>query len=194
MGDSYEKERYDRILTIPNVLSFFRLCLIPLFVWLYCIRQNFFWTAAVLALSGLTDVADGYIARRFNMVSALGKILDPVADKLTQGAMLFCLLTRFPFMALLLILFVMKEAFDAVTGILVVKKTKQVYGAEWHGKATTSMLYGMMFVHLVWYDIPVWISDFLTCLCIGMMMFSLFLYGRRNLAILVGNRNGEGGT
>ena len=90
-----KKPSEKRILTIPNILSFFRLCLIPLFVWLYCVKKDYMWTAIVLLLSGATDMADGYIARRFQMVSALGKVLDPIADKLTQGAMLLCLFTRF---------------------------------------------------------------------------------------------------
>ena len=83
-----------RILTIPNLLSFFRLCLIPVFMWLYCVEKNYLWTGIILILSGLTDTVDGIIARKFNMISDLGKVLDPIADKLTQAAMLFCLLTR----------------------------------------------------------------------------------------------------
>ena len=81
-------ERENRVYTIPNLLTFFRLCLIPILVWLYCAEENLLWTAAVLLLSGLTDVADGFIARQFHMGSKLGEVLDPVADKLTQGAML----------------------------------------------------------------------------------------------------------
>ena len=91
-------------ITIPNMLSVFRLILIPFFVYAYCVEQNFWKTAALLALSGISDTADGYIARRFNMVSDLGKIIDPVADKLTQAAMLLCLLTRYPLMLLPLLL------------------------------------------------------------------------------------------
>ncbi len=53
----------------------------------------------MLLLSGVTDLADGFIARHFHMISDLGKVLDPVADKLTQAAVLFCLITRFPFYA-----------------------------------------------------------------------------------------------
>ena len=87
-----------RIFTIPNLLSVFRLVLIPIFVWTYCVRRGYLVTAGILLLSGLTDIADGFIARRFHMVSALGMALDPIADKLTQAAMLFCLVTRFPLM------------------------------------------------------------------------------------------------
>ena len=83
-----------KIITIPNILSFFRLCLIPVIIWLYTVEKNDAAAGAVLILSGATDVADGFIARHFHMISDLGKVLDPIADKLTQAAMLFSLCTR----------------------------------------------------------------------------------------------------
>lgn len=91
----------DRIWTIPNILSIFRMVLIPVFVWTYCGLKNDLATALVLLLSGISDTADGIIARRFNMITTLGKAIDPVADKLTQIAMLLCLLTRFPSLIIL---------------------------------------------------------------------------------------------
>ena len=71
------EETTRRILTIPNLLSFFRLCLIPVFAWLYCVQKEYIWTGIVLVISGLTDTADGLIARHFHMTSDLGKVLDP---------------------------------------------------------------------------------------------------------------------
>ena len=72
-----ESPKNKQILTIPNLLSMFRILLIPLIVWLYCGRQDYPLAAWVLLLSGATDIADGFIARRFHMVSDLGKVLDP---------------------------------------------------------------------------------------------------------------------
>ena len=117
-----------KILTIPNLLSFFRLCLIPVFMWLYCVEKNYLWTGIILIISGLTDTVDGIIARKFNMISDLGKVLDPIADKVTQAAMLFCLLTRFPLMIAPLALMVVKEFFMGVTGLLVIQKTGKYLG------------------------------------------------------------------
>ena len=111
-------ERNKQILTIPNLLSAFRVLLVPLIVWLYCGMGNYPLTAWVLVLSGVTDIADGFIARRFHMVSDLGKVLDPIADKLTQTAALGCLLTRFPAIWWLLGVLVVKETVMAVTGLL----------------------------------------------------------------------------
>ena len=69
-----------KILTIPNILSLIRVCLIPLFVWLYLAQDDVLATAIVLLLSGLTDALDGVLARPFNLISDFGKALDPGAD------------------------------------------------------------------------------------------------------------------
>ena len=184
MNEQINTQKRNQILTIPNLLSFFRLCLIPLFVWLYCVKQAYIWTGTVLLLSGVTDLADGYIARKFHAVSDLGKVLDPVADKLTQAAMLLCLLSRFPLMWIPLVLMILKELFMALTGLLVIRKTGQVFGANWHGKAATCLLYAMMILHVVWAHIPDRISLFFIIACTLMMSVSLILYGIRNLQAL----------
>ncbi len=173
-----------RTLTIPNLLSLFRLCLIPVFMWLYCVEKNYLWTGIVLIISGLTDTVDGIIARKFNMISDLGKVLDPIADKVTQAAMLFCLLTRFPLMIAPLALMVVKEFFMGVTGLMVIQKTGKVFGADWHGKVNTWLLYAMMILHVFWYNIPDIVSKVLIGICVVMMLISLVLYGRHNLKAL----------
>lgn len=173
-----------KILTIPNLLSFFRLCLIPVFMWLYCVERNYLWTGIILIISGLTDTVDGIIARKFNMISDLGKVLDPIADKVTQAAMLFCLLTRFPLMIAPLALMVVKEFFMGVTGLLVIQKTGKVFVADWHGKVNTWLLYAMMIIHVFWYNIPDVVSKVLIGICVVMMLISLVLYGRHNLKAL----------
>lgn len=174
----------EQICTIPNLLSLFRIGLIPLFVWLYCVKQEFLWTGSILLLSGFTDLADGWIARRFHMISDVGKILDPIADKLTQGAILFCLISRFPLMLAALILLIIKELFIGVMGLLVIQRTGQVLGARWHGKIATCLLYTMMICHVVWPGIPVIFSNFTILFCIGMMTLSLILYGIQNAGAL----------
>ncbi len=111
-----------KIITIPNMLSFFRICLIPVIVWLYGVEHDYVWAGCILILSGITDIMDGYIARHFHMVSNLGKILDPIADKLTQGVLLICLVLQFHLMIVPLILLIAKEIYiwnDAAAYILV---------------------------------------------------------------------------
>ena len=86
MHKMFEKKN---LVTIPNMLSVLRMCMIGAIVWLYCFEQNYYAAISVLLLSGATDIADGFIARKFGMVSDFGKALDPLADKLTQIAVLF---------------------------------------------------------------------------------------------------------
>jgi len=142
------------------------------------------WAGSLLLLSGATDVVDGFIARKFNMISDLGKVLDPVADKLTQGAVLICLLGRFPLMALPLAMMVVKETFMSVTGLQVIRRTGKVISADWHGKVATLLLYGTMLTHIFWGDI----SDTQSALSIGatvvMIAISFWLYGRDNVNAL----------
>ena len=179
-----DKIPFGQIFTIPNLLSLFRLCLIPMFMLLYLREENYPATAGILILSGLTDIADGFIARRFHMTSDLGKVLDPTADKLTQLAMLICLLTRFPLMVWPLALLVLKETVDTVLGALVIRKTGIVCGAEWHGKAATCALFAAMVLHVLWFEIPTNLSLGLIILASVMQVLSMGLYLRRNLSLI----------
>ena len=86
------KERF----SIPNLMGYFRLLLIPVFCYLYLAKEAYHWAAGVVLLSSLTDLFDGMIARKFNMITNLGKALDPIADKLTHGALALCLAFRYP--------------------------------------------------------------------------------------------------
>ena len=181
MQDSIESRYKNKILTIPNVLSFFRLCLIPIIVWLYISKEDYFWTLMVLLLSGLTDVVDGIIARKCNMISDFGKAFDPIADKLTQAAMLCCLVVRFKYMLIPLGMLVIKEVVTGITALISIKKTEQVEGAVWHGKLTTVVLYLMMAVHLVWFNIPTTVSLIMVGVCIGIMIMSFIMYSVRNI-------------
>jgi len=181
---STKDDTVDKIVTIPNILSMVRLLLIPVFVWLYCVKDMYEQTAMVLVLSGITDLVDGFIARRFHMISNVGKILDPIADKLTQAAALFCLLTRFQHMMIPFILIFVKEISSAVMGAIVVKKTGKVEGADWHGKVTTVLLYSMMILHVLWHDISMPISDITITICVSMMLLSFLLYAMRHIRAL----------
>ena len=176
------------ILTIPNILSFFRIILIPFIVVLYVKYQRYGWTAFIILLSGLTDIVDGWIARHFNMVSDFGKILDPISDKLTQAAILLCLVSRFPNMIYIFIFMAIKETAMGITGLLSIRYSGEVRGADWHGKLTTVMLYAMMLTHIVWYGIPGNVSDILLLVVAGIMLVSLTLYCSRNVEMIKKNK------
>ena len=182
------KKKENKFLTVPNILSLFRIALIPVIVWLYAISGNMVWSGVVLIVSGLTDIADGWIARHYNMVSEVGKALDPIADKLTQGAVLLCMIFRFPLLVFPFILLLAKEAFVGFTGLLLIQKSGAVYGAEWHGKAATCLIYAVLLLHLFWTEIPPAATLVSVILTSGMMLISLFLYGMRNLKLLKGGQ------
>ena len=166
----------DQIWTVPNVLSFVRLALIPLIVWLYIGVNQPVWALAIIVLSGITDIVDGFIARHFNMITDFGKMIDPVADKLTQMAMLYCVGTTFPEIRLLLILLVMKEVLTGAMSLISIKKTGHVQAAQWHGKVVTVLLYILIADKLL----PGLLSGALLLVCIGMMILSAALYWKRN--------------
>lgn len=132
------------ILTIPNLLSLFRLVLIPVYTVIYlnaATPSHYFVAAAILAVSCLTDMIDGKIARKFNMISTLGKILDPLADKATQFTLILCLAVRYPVLQNLIILFVMKEGFQLIAGCINLRKGRMLKGALLSGKICTTILF-----------------------------------------------------
>ena len=165
-----------KILTIPNLLSLLRMIMIPQLMWLYLRKQDYVRTVILLALSGATDVLDGIIARKFDMISDFGKAFDPVADKLTQMAMLYCVGTTFPEIRFLLILLVVKEVLSGIMSLISIKKTGQVQGAQWHGKAVTVLLYTLIADRIV----PGLLSHALLIVCAGMMLLSMALYWKRH--------------
>lgn len=172
------------ILTIPNLLSLLRILMIPVIVWLYIKEKNYRAATAMIILSGITDVADGIIARKFNMVSDLGKILDPIADKLTQGTLIICLSLKYPKMIWLVALFVAKEFIMALLGYITIRNTDSVNSAKWYGKLSTFVLYASMILMILIPDLPVGIVDTLIVLCAAILCLSLAMYTRFYVRIL----------
>jgi len=175
----------NKIITIPNLLSLLRLIMIPQLMWLYLEKQDLLATAILLALSGATDVLDGIIARKFNMISEFGKAFDPVADKLTQIAMLYCVGTTHPEVHFLLLMLIVKEFITGIMSLYSIKKTGQVQGAEWHGKIVTVLLYVLIADRII----PGLLSGVLMLFSAGMMIISMVLYWQRNWKDIKGKAN-----
>lgn len=134
------------ILTIPNMLSLFRLLLIPVYMVIYLQATepvHYYIAGGILAVSCLTDMIDGKIARHFNMISTVGKILDPLADKVTQFTLILCLSIRYQYLPLWIVvgLFILKESFQLIAGILALRKGKMLTGALITGKISTTVLF-----------------------------------------------------
>ncbi len=163
-----------RILTVPNLLSFFRILLIPVIICLY-FKEQYWWAFGLLVLSGATDVVDGWIARTFHVVSDFGKAIDPVADKLTQIALLLCLMPmKYWWMVAILIT---KEASIGILTLIALRRTHSVYSAGWYGKICTVVIYLSMFVLILWRDAdPTFVLvDAIVCSALIALAFVLYL-------------------
>ena len=160
-----KKPTLREMFTIPNILSYFRILLIPLFVYLYFKAETppeFFRAAVVLGISGFTDLFDGKIARRFN--------------KLTEGAVVLCLMTRYRWVAALVVLYVLKEGFMAVAGLVMLRRGKKLDGAKWFGKVCTFVFYLVTVTLILWVSIPPTVADILIAVCGAVMAFTLAMY------------------
>ena len=132
------------VFTIPNLLSLFRLALIPVYMAVYLnavLPWHYHLAGGILALSCLTDAVDGQVARHFHMVSNLGKVLDPFADKITQLTLTLCLSLRYRALGPVLLIFLVKELFQLIAGILAVHHGYILKGALFSGKICTTVLF-----------------------------------------------------
>jgi len=139
------------ICTVPNLLSLLRLVLIPVYVTIYLNAQeaaDYYLAAGILAVSCLTDLVDGKIARHFNLITSLGKVLDPLADKLTQFSLILCLALKVKSTLLwyLIGLFVLKESFQLIAGSIRLRKGIMLKGALLSGKICTTILFVSLIV------------------------------------------------
>ena len=173
--------------TIPNMLSLLRLLLIPVIVYLYCFKHDNLWTLIMIVFSSLTDVVDGFIARRFNMITDFGKFLDPLADKATQITIIACLVTRFKAMIIPCVLLVVKELSALLMRFAIYKESEVVDGAKWHGKLATVIVVSTVASHLIWYDMTKITSTVIICVCTAFILFSGILYTIDNVRMLKKN-------
>ena len=167
-------------LNIPNALSILRLLLLPVFALFYLNSDKhphyLYFAIAVLVISGATDILDGIIARKFNMITDFGKLLDPLADKITQLVVVICLATTNRRIVPLLVICVVKEICQALGGVLLLKRGAKIDGAKWYGKVSTAAFYSVMAIFMVWADIPQVLMIVLIGIVCALMLFSFFRY------------------
>ncbi len=132
--------RDDRILTVPNVITVVRLCLLPVFLWLLFGRDDRASAAWLLAVLGTTDFLDGYIARHFDQVSNIGKVLDPVADRLLLLVGIGAILVDGSVPAWLAIAVLVREVLVAGATLALAALGVRRIDVTWFGKAGTFLL------------------------------------------------------
>ncbi|MBQ7964586.1 MAG: CDP-alcohol phosphatidyltransferase family protein [Ruminococcus sp.] len=179
----------NRAFTIPNIICLVRILLITPFVNFF-LDEQYIWAAVVIIASGLSDCFDGMIARKFNQESELGKILDPLADKLTLLAVGICLCVIEPFFLPVVIILVLKDILMLIGSSKVVKMGIIVPKSKWYGKVGTVMFYVtvtfIVFVEMmqsmddpliyIEYETGKWISMVMLCLTAVMMIFAFIMY------------------
>lgn len=183
-----------KIVTVPNVISLVRLLLVPAIAGAY-LNGRFIWATALLAISGISDMLDGQIARHFGAISDLGKFLDPLADKLTTATVVFCLMLRHPVMSIVMGALLIKELCLAVGAAILYRSGTRPSESKLWGKLSTAFLYALMlllvandcasyFGYTVLPDVVFWVLCALVCVS---LLLALGQYAMIFLAI----RNGK---
>ncbi len=128
------------IFTVPNILSYIRILLIVPFVILF-IEEKFSLAALCLVFSGLSDCIDGFLARKLNQVTQLGKMLDPIADKMTLIAVGVCICIKEPMVIPVIFIMVVKDLIMVSGASYMVKNGVMPFASEWYGKVATVCFY-----------------------------------------------------
>ena len=180
-----KKDFVNEYFSIPNLMGYFRIILALLYVWVYYMTLEGapYWPVIVIiVVSGLTDLLDGKIARKFNMVTDWGKMLDPIADKITIGAIILSLVFKYKIILPMILLYVVKEGYMAVAGMLLMKKGHKIEGAKFYGKVCTFTTYLILIAILLVPNINDMAVAVLIVINMAIMLYTLvryiFYYGK----------------
>ena len=176
---------------IPNILTAFRILLIPVFIW-QMMTGNTLVAGVILLVSGITDVLDGILARKLNWVTNLGKVLDPVADKITLFAVCIVLLVVMRYYWIFFAILIFKETLHVVMGYIMLRRNVEFTGARWFGKIATATFFITMIIIVLWQGIFPWLAVSLLTLSAGLSLSAALFYIPtfvRSFKIRGGDRN-----
>ena len=180
---------------LPNILCYLRILMVPLFLRIYFTaetQEDYYIATGVVMASGITDFLDGQIARRCNMITDLGRIIDPIADKLMQLAMLAALMIKIPYMYILVIYLIIKEVVMAVLGFACMKTIhKRLNGAKWYGKVCTTILYAVMLVLVAFPQLKSGYQNMLLWVCAGALTLAFIMYVRIYFIMYMDSKSGQ---
>ncbi len=174
-------------LTVPNALSIMRIIIVIPFV-MSVMADDYITAVSILVISGITDILDGMIARKFNQVTELGKMIDPTADKLTLMAVMICVGLKFPAVYPFMVILILKEVLMLMAGGILVLLKQTPPAARWYGKMATAVFYVSLvmiigakaffsFENVVFNEVLM----FLTAIC---MFYAVFRYGEIFIKII----------
>lgn len=163
---------------IPNALTVIRFFIIPFIIY-YLVKDEYIFAFIMLFLSGITDVLDGFIARKFNLITNFGKLIDPLADKLTQIAVLCTLLFKGVIPVWIVVIVLLKEA-SMICGASFLYGRDLVVSSRWYGKAATVLFYIAIATSLIirLFSLNYYFDIFIYYLALIMTIFSLIMYFR----------------
>lgn len=141
-----------KLKNIPNILSIIRIFLVFVFVFVFFVMDSPIGALIIFLVAGATDIVDGYLARRFNWITNLGKILDPFADKLMQCTALICLCIKKYVPLWFVLIFLAKEIGTLLIGLIVIRRRSVVVVSKWYGKAAVCLFYLTIFFSIVFSD------------------------------------------
>ena len=143
-------------MNVPNILSLLRLAMVPVFAVIFFqpLPQARYWAALVYALAFLTDIADGYIARRFNQITRLGRILAPLADKLMTFTVIICIAAAGSIPVWAVVVFFLKEAAMGLGAMSMLHKIDDVMPSNWLGKGSTGVFFVVCAALVLFPSIP----------------------------------------
>ena len=181
------------LVAIPNILCYLRIIMVGVFLYIYntATSQNDYYIAMlVVMVAGITDFLDGRIARKFNMITDLGKVIDPVADKLMQFAMLITLTFNVKNMYMLTIYLIIKEVVLALIAFIILKtKGRRLNGAKWYGKVCTAVLYVVMLVFVAVPQLNAYLRNALLIVCAAAITLSFVMYIRLYIIMIKDSRH-----
>ena len=173
-------------MTIPNLLSTFRICLVPVFVLVYFMGGDHrsLYAVIVYAVASLTDVLDGRIARKYNMTSSLGRILDPLGDKLMTAAVIVCITVDRVIPVWAVIIFVVKECMMGLGGMILFNKLDDMPPSNYFGKASTVVFFAVCVILMLFRQIPPNVAAIMIGAALAVMVLAFGTYLFRFIRIL----------
>lgn len=179
VGSSDLKRIEKKDINVPNMLSLLRIFIIVPFV-IFFLKERYILAGVMLAISGISDMFDGFIARKFDCITRLGKLLDPVADKLTLAAVMICLGIKFHSLLVIVIILLFKDLSMIVAGSILLKRGIEPPASRWYGKLSTAFFYFSVIIivgvkAIFEVEIPMLTIILLTITTV-LMMFSLINY------------------
>ena len=161
--------------TIPNIIGYIRIGMIP-FIFHFFIHKQYMLSSMLLLISTLSDLVDGTIARKWNMVTDLGKILDPIADKLTHFAIAIGLMFKYPLMKVLIVLMIGKEGYMAYKGLQNLREGHMMNGAFHCGKVCTASLFIGLFILFLFPNISLCWANTIIVVLMAIMLYTWGFY------------------